>query len=279
MEQALINRLSTLSHPQRMGVFRLLIRRYPDQLSAGEISSILGLKPSTASVYLAALKQSGIISQRRNGTHLYYTANLQTARDIVSELFHDCCQGRPDLCPPSLFEHVEGPVSDQKLNVLFICTGNSARSIFAETLLRDIAGERFNVYSAGTAAKSKLNPHAVEVLNSKGHDVSPLRSKNISEFQLETAPKMDFVFTVCDQAANEDCPAWPGQPISGHWGMPDPVLAKGTLAEQRLAFQQTYGALHNRISAFAALPFDKLNKASLQNQIDKIGLKLSDQEY
>lgn len=158
-------------------------------------------------------------------------------------------------------------------NVLFICTGNSARSIFAETLLRSIGGARFNVHSAGTKPSSELNPFALDVLRSKGHDVDSLRAKNISEFTGETAPKFDFVFTVCDQAANEECPAWDGQPISGHWGMPDPVKAEGTDAEKSLSFQQAYGSLKNRIQAFASLPIGELDRVSLQKAVDDIALQ------
>lgn len=169
-------------------------------------------------------------------------------------------------------------MTDKKFNVLFVCTGNSARSIFAETILRDMAGDTFNAYSAGTTHRSELNPLAVEMLQSKAHDVSPLRSKNVSEFQKPDAPQMDFVFTVCDRAANEDCPTWPGQPISGHWGMPDPVKATGTDAQKRLAFQQTYGALHNRLSAFTALPFELLDRAALQKHVDEIGKETVTQE-
>ncbi len=273
METDLTNRLATLSHPQRMAVFRLLMRRCPDELSAGEIARALNLKASTASVYLAALTQGKLILQRRDGTRLLYGINLAAAREVVSDLFLDCCRGRADLCPPQFAEPAEStpPKNAQKLNVLFVCTGNSARSIFAETLLRDMAGDRFAAYSAGTAHRSDLNPLAVEMLRLKGHDTSLLRSKNVSEFQADDAPKMDFVFTVCDLAANEDCPVWPGQPVSGHWGMPDPVKAVGTEAEKRLAFQQTYGALHNRISAFAALPFSALDRGSLQRRVDQIG--------
>ena len=271
MENILINRLSTLSHPQRMAVFRLLMRRCPDEVPAGEIAAALSLKSSTASVYLSALTQAGLISQRRDGTRLLYAVNLDTTREVVTGLFSDCCRGRPDLCPPQFAEFLQTPVKDRKLNVLFVCTGNSARSIIAETVLRDLAGDKFTAYSAGTAHRSTLNPFAVEMLESKGHDVSLLRSKNLTEFQGPDAPVMDFVFTVCDHAANEECPTWRGQPISGHWGMPDPVKAQGTEAEKRLAFHQTYGALRNRLSAFAALSFEALDRGSLQKQIDAIG--------
>ena len=162
-------------------------------------------------------------------------------------------------------------MSDQTQNVLFICTGNSARSIFAEAIMRHEAGDRFNVFSAGTKPRSELNPFAVEMLEQKGLDISGLRAKNIGEFQGDDAPVMDFVFTVCDHAANEECPAWHGQPISAHWGLPDPVKAEGTDAQKRLAFQQTFGAMRNRILAFTALPMDTLTRASLQSEVDAIG--------
>ncbi len=162
-------------------------------------------------------------------------------------------------------------MSASKFKVLFICTGNSARSIFAESILRKEAGDQFEAYSAGTKPRSEMNPFALDVLAQKGHDNSVMRAKNVSEFQQEDAPRFDFVFTVCDQAANEDCPAWSGQPVSAHWGMPDPVKAEGTDAQKSLAFQQAYGALHNRIKVFTALPFATLDRISLQKAVDDIG--------
>ncbi|MGB6231274.1 MAG: arsenate reductase ArsC [Litorimonas sp.] len=165
------------------------------------------------------------------------------------------------------------PTRDEtgRYDVLFICTGNSARSIFAEAILREVAGDRFRAHSAGTRPYSELNPVALEVLEGKGHDVSGLRAKNVSEFQGPGATVMDFVFTVCDRAANEDCPAWPGQPISAHWGQPDPVMATGSQAERMYAFQEVYGALFNRISLFAGLPIGALDRMSLQRRVDEIG--------
>lgn len=281
MEINIADKLAVLSHPQRLAVFRLLVRRCPDALPAGEIAGILGLKASTASVYLSALTRAEMITQERRGTSLLYSMNPTAAQALISDLFLDCCRGRPDLCPP-LFN---GPafdqndpqsdrrhtMSDRKYNVLFICTGNSARSIFAEAILRELGGTRFNAFSAGTKHYSELNPFAVEMLKSKDIATDDLRSKNVDEFQGEDAPKMDFVFTVCDRAANEECPAWQGQPISAHWGLPDPVRATGTEAEKRLAFQQTYAMMRHRIMAFAALPFDALDRVSLQNKVDDIG--------
>ncbi|MCV3273044.1 arsenate reductase/protein-tyrosine-phosphatase family protein [Roseobacter sinensis] len=269
MEEESITRLSTLSHPQRLAVFRLLMRRYPDQLRAGEIAGILELKASTTSVYLAALTDAGLIRQRREGTSLRYCANTAAAAELIDFLFVDCCRGRPELCPPL----IKGapPMTDTTYNVLFICTGNSARSIFAEAILRDVDATRFTAYSAGTKPASRLNPLAIEMLKGKGHDVTMLHAKHTSEFQKPESPRMDFVFTVCDQAANEECPPWDGQPISAHWGLPDPVKATGSLAEKRLAFQQTYGLLRNRLKAFAALPIETLDAISLQAAVDTLG--------
>jgi len=276
----LTDRLTILSHPQRLAVFRLLMRRCPDELPAGEIAEALQLKASTASVYLSALTKAGLISQRRDGTRLLYAINLDAAREVVAGLFVDCCRGRADLCPPQFSDLLRSisPMTDKKFNVLFVCTGNSARSIIAETILRDRVGDKFTAYSAGTAHRSELNPFAVEMLTSKGHDVSLLRSKNVAEFQGADAPRMDFIFTVCNRAANEECPTWPGQPVSGHWGMPDPVKAEGTDAQKRLAFHQTYGALYNRIIAFSALSFENLDSGSLQRRVDEIGKETAKQE-
>ncbi|CUK18476.1 Arsenate reductase [Ruegeria denitrificans] len=263
------NQLAILGHPHRISVFRMLMRRYPDTVPAGEVADELGIKPSTLSNYLNALQRSGLVTQERSGTSLRYSVNMKNVQHMLGFLLNDCCRGRPDICMPS--EQGKGAMTDRKFNVLFICVGNSARSIFAETLLRDISGDRFNVYSAGTRSFSELNPIAVQVLEDKGHDTSALRSKSISEFSGPGAPDLDFVFTVCNKAANEECPAWDGQPISGHWGMNDPVTATGTEAEKSLAFQNAYGALKRRIEAFTSLPVESLDRIALQSAVDDIG--------
>ncbi|MBY6048579.1 helix-turn-helix domain-containing protein [Vannielia litorea] len=273
MEKMIPDRLTTLGHPQRLALFRLLMRRYPDSLPAGEIAAALGLKASTLSAYLSALQSVGLISQTRAGTSLLYAINMAGVRQTFEYLLLDCCRGRPELCAifPDLLTEGHAPMTDRTYNVLFICTGNSARSVFAETLLRSIGGDRFNAYSAGTRPSSELNPFAVRLLEDKGHDISHLRAKNVSEFTGAEAPHLDFVFTVCNQAANEECPAWEGQPISGHWGMEDPVKVEGTDAQKSLAFQQAYGALKHRITAFTALPLGTLDRIALQSAVDDIG--------
>jgi arsenate reductase len=272
MEMLSLNRLTVLGHPGRMGVFRLLMRRLPDAVPAGEIGRALDIKPSTLSVYLSALTQTGLIDQRRAGTSIRYRARPEAAGEIIDFLFEDCCRGRPELCTPAPSSPLAGDtaMADRKYDVLFICVGNSARSIFAEALLRELGGDRFTAHSAGTQPYSELNPFALEVLRAKGHDTAPLRAKNVDEFQGPDAPVMDFVFTVCDRAANEECPPWPGQPITGHWGVPDPVKATGTDAERSLAFQQAYGLLKHRITAFTALHVDMLDRIALQAAVDDI---------
>ncbi|MBK0327838.1 helix-turn-helix domain-containing protein [Rhodobacteraceae bacterium F11138] len=272
MEIELANRLAVLGHPQRLAVFRLLMRRNPDEVAAGDIGSALNLRPSTLSSYLAALMQAGLVVQTRRGTRLHYSINAQNVSRTLDDLFLDCCRGRPEMCSflPVKSKGETVIMAHPKFNVLFICTGNSARSIFAESILRSVAGDRFNAYSAGTYPSSEVNGNALQVLRDKGHDVSQLRSKNVSEFQTEDAPEFDFVFTVCDQAANEECPIWGARPISAHWGMPDPVQTEGTDAQKSLAFQQAYGILKNRIAAFAALPLRELDRVSLQRAADDI---------
>jgi len=274
MEIQLTDRFSALSHPARLDVVQLLIRRHPDQVPAGEIAAFLAVKPNTLSAYLSELVGAGLITRTRVGTSLRYGADLTGIRAMTETLLRDCCRGRPDLCPPAAFPDPSGVTSmtERKLSVLFICTGNSARSIFAESILRQLAGDRFEAYSAGTIPQSELNPMALEMLRAKGYSTEGLRAKNVSEFQGEDAPKLDFVFTVCDRAANESCPPWPGQPMTAHWSTPDPVKATGTDAERMLAFQHAYGSLRNRITAFTALPFATLDKISLQHALDDIGL-------
>ncbi len=266
------NRLAILGHPQRLALFRLLVRRYPNRVPATELAQALDLKPNTLSTYVNALMQAGLITQERVGTSLRYSINMEAVGATFDYLLRDCCKGRLDIWLPPKSRDFEGdrPMTENKYNVLFICSGNSARSIFAESILRKVAGDRFSSFSAGTKPRSELNRFAVEVLKQKGHDVSVLEAKNVSVFQKVDAPEFDFVFTVCNHAANEECPAWTGQPVSAHWGMPDPVKVEGSNAEKSLAFQQSYGALLNRIEAFTALPIASLDRISLQKAVDEI---------
>lgn len=162
-------------------------------------------------------------------------------------------------------------MTDRPFNVLFLCTGNSARSILAEAILNRVGRGRFNAYSAGSSPKRAVHPLALDLLERMNHDTGSARCKDWAEFAVPGAPEMDFVFTLCDSAAAEACPAWPGQPMTAHWGLPDPASVTGTQAERHLAFADTYRMLSNRISVFTSLPLASLDRLALQRRLAAIG--------
>jgi len=162
-------------------------------------------------------------------------------------------------------------VVDHPYNVLFLCTGNSARSIMAEAILNREGHGRFKAFSAGSHPKGAVNPYALDLLRKFNHDVSAMRSKSWGEFAQTGSPDLDFVFTVCDNAAGEACPLWPGQPITAHWGVPDPAAAQGSAAEIALAFRNAYRMLERRIELFLALPIEKLDRLVLTTRLKAIG--------
>ena len=157
------------------------------------------------------------------------------------------------------------------LNVLFLCTGNSARSIMAEAIMNRLGGARFHAYSAGSMPAGVVNPHTLDLLKSQNFHTEGFQSKSWEEFSGPDAPELDFVFTVCDNAANEVCPIWPGQPMTAHWGIPDPAAAQGGDAEIGLAFAEAFRLLSNRIGLFVNLPMESLDRLSLQRRLDEIG--------
>ena len=157
-------------------------------------------------------------------------------------------------------------------NVLFICTSNSARSILAEALLNAMGNIKFHAYSAGSNPSGIVSPLAVNLLKTNGIDTTGLRSTSWNEFSEAGAPELDFVFTLCDDAAGEVCPVWPGHPLTAHWGVPNPTLSHGSDDQKKKAFDDVFLILNRRISLFTSLPFDKLDSLSVQCEIDKIGL-------
>lgn len=162
-------------------------------------------------------------------------------------------------------------MTDRPFNVLFLCTGNSARSIMAESILRKLGAERFNAYSAGSYPKGTVNPLALKTIAAFSCPTEGLRSKNWDELATPEAPKLDFAFTLCDDAAGETCPAWPGQPMTAHWGIEDPAAVEGTNIEKERAFAQAFRYLRNRITVFIALPIRSLDQLSLANRLKEIG--------
>lgn len=264
MEERLTTQLTALAHPQRRAVFRLLVRRAPDAVPAGEIAQALALKASTTSVYLSTLRHAGLITQTRSGTSLCYGLDVSGAGGMAAGLFADCCRGRADLCAPLL------PVPQaSKPRVLFICSGNSARSIMAEALLRHVAGARFAVFSAGTNPRDVANPAVLALLAKKGVATDGLRPQPMTDFTDDNSPH--YVFTLCDRAANEDCPTWPGLPVAAHWGLPDPSRA----ADPRAALEDLYAVTLSRVRAFADLPLTTFDPPARQRAVDAIPLELT----
>lgn len=273
MKSPLLERLAALSNPSRMAVFRLLVRRFPHALPAGEVAGLLGFKPSTTSVYLSSLSKSGLIRQERQGTSLFYTLNPEAARDVISEFFVDCCRSRPDLVPTTLSAYSGGSslTFGSTLNVLFVCTSNTTRSILAEAIARDAAGDLLNAYSAGTRPGMTPDPFTIETLQLHGIDTRHLSSKPIADFERDNTPPFNFIFTLCDQAVNEDFLIGAGQPIRAHWGLPDPARMTGTYTERSHAFDTSFKFLTARIEAFLALVLSRLDPGTVQSRVDEIG--------
>jgi arsenate reductase len=163
------------------------------------------------------------------------------------------------------------PAADRVYNVLFLCTGNSARSVLGEAMLNHVGNGRFRGFSAGSMPKGQIHPMTLETLAAAGIATDGLRSKSWEEFAGPTAPKMDFVFTVCDNAAGETCPIWPGQPMTAHWGIEDPAAVEGPEFKQRQAFEDALGFMRNRIAAFISLPLDRIDQMALGSKLRGIG--------
>jgi len=163
------------------------------------------------------------------------------------------------------------PSVEHPLDVLFLCAGNSARSILAEALLASFSGGKFQAYSAGTNPAEAPHPDVLALLKAKSHSVDGLTSKTLDVFYAQNAPKMDFVFTVCDQAANEECPSWPGYPMNAHWGLRDPVSETVAIKDVPRAIEQTYDVLKKRLQTFVDLPFGSFTPQSLQHHLDDLG--------
>lgn len=270
--------LQALGHEHRLAIFRLLVRHLPDGLTAGEIATAVGLPASSLSFHLGPLQSAGLVRSARRGRQIFHAVDSGATHALMLFLVADCCDGRPELCgvapvqrPRDRSETIMAETPMQ--NVLFLCTGNSARSIIAEAILSREGMGRFNAYSAGSHPRGEVHPYAADLLRNLNHDMGRLRSKSWDEFATADAPMMNFVFTVCDDAANEVCPIWPGQPMTAHWGIPDPAAAEGTEAVKRQAFADTYRMLNNRISIFINLPMSSLSKLQLKERLDAIGAR------
>ncbi len=260
--------LAALGQPTRLAIFRLLMQREPGGLLAGAIAEAVGCPPNTLSSHIAILARAGLVRGARDGRSIIYRADVggHARVDVVSrDRLLQRSSGalriqrqaerrlwlRAGPAPSEATEMMmDSSVQQKPFNVLFLCTGNSARSIMAEVILNRAGQGNFRAYSAGSHPKGQVHPYAVDLLRKLNFDVTGLRSKSWTEFAKPDAPKLDFVFTVCDDAAKESCPVWPGQPMTAHWGIPDPAAVEGTEVEKRLAFADALRMLTNRINIF-----------------------------
>ena len=283
--QTAIAAFAALAQDHRLQVFRLLVRQAPYGLPAGQLADCLGVPASTLSSHLSQLERAGLLRSWRQQRRIFYAADTAGIRDLIAFVTEECCEGHPELCgyaprgdalsletmgadPPGRGE----PLSPDKVfNVLFLCTGNSARSIIAECILNRLGHGKFQAYSAGSQPRGTIHPYALELLHTYHYPTAHLRSKNWDEFNGSDAPPLDFVFTLCDEAAKETCPVWPGQPMTAHWGLPDPAAVAGTEAVKRFAFVDTMRMLHQRIDIFVNLPVAKLDRLSLRQRLHAIG--------
>jgi arsenate reductase len=269
--------LSALSHETRLLVFRLLVRQGPEGLPAGQIAEQLNVAPPTMSAHLAQLERAGLVRSQRLDRRIFYALDVEGTRRVLRYLTEDCCQGQPDICgdllaATSVCAQETGRIIVSKAyNVLFVCTGNSARSIMAECALNRHGAGKFKAFSAGSHPKGEIHPLVIELLRKFNYVTEGLRSKDWQEFAGPGAPDLDFVFTVCDSAAGEVCPAWPGQPMTAHWGVEDPVAFDGPDDKQRTKFRDIYFQLERRIQIFTNLPIRSLDKLTLQKRLDSIG--------
>lgn len=265
MESQSTDALAALGHPGRLAVFRLLARRAPHGVRPSEIADALGLKPNTLSIHVKDLTRAGLLKTWRGGRSVYYGIDLDRVGSLVDFLMNDCCRGRPELCVPLAARSLERAAAGVPRSVLFVCSGNSARSIFAEAILaRDGAG-RFLAHSAGTRPATALRPEAVAVLVANGHEPDRFVPKGLAT--LPAAPRMDLVVTLCDAAANEECPPVPGLPVTAHW----PIAAPASAGAGASAYESAYRAIERRIARFLALPLERLDPLALQRELDLIG--------
>ena len=273
-----VSALAALAQEGRLALFRLLVRRLPGRVSPSELATVFGNSPSLISAQLMVLARAGLVSRVRQGKSVFYRAEIGRLDTLVRYLVEDCCHGRPalaaiasPLCRPAFSNDSRDAIKSASFNVLFVCTRNAARSQLAESLVRHRHADRFRAFSAGTLPATEPAPAVLELLRGSGHDVMPLRAKRVDEFLGDEAPRMDFVFTLCDRAANEECAHWPGGPVTAHWGVSDPLAVRGGEAEFASALRTALGVIERRLALFAALPIESLDRMSLQREVDAIG--------
>lgn len=266
---------TALSQETRIEVLRLLISVGPNGMPSGEIAERVGIPASTCSFHLSALERAGLTQATRQSRQIIYAARIAALRALIAFLSETCCGGRPELCGDLAqlipAPHPERPAMTPSFNVLFLCTQNSGRSIMAEAILQKIGGDRFNVFSAGSAPAHAPMPEVLEKLAVLGHDTSKLRSKSWNEFTGPSAPPMDFVIALCDTLEGQVCPDFGEKAITGAWPLPDPAKFSGNAAERSTMFNELYASLTRRIGIFTSLPFSSLDRIAARARLDEIG--------
>lgn len=266
---------AALSQDTRLDLMRLLIAEGASGLPAGEIAVRLAVPSSTLSFHLAALERAGLTQSTRQGRQVVHAVRVVGVRRLLTFLTETCCAGRPELCGD--IARLLPPLPDEDkgmtpaFNVLFLCTHNSARSIMAEAILQKIGGDRFRAYSAGSEPIAAPLPAVIERLRTLGHDVTGLRSKSWNEFTGPSAPRMDFVITLCDTLHGQQCPDFGKVAVTGAWPLPDPAKFTGSAPEQATMLNELYASLRRRIEIFAALPFASLDRMAMKARLDEIG--------
>gem|GEM_PF-13154 len=273
--------MAALAAEPRVRAVQAMVLAGSKGVPAGDLAALCGVSPSTMSFHLSQLREAGLVESRREGRTLHYIANLIALEALGQNVTRGFCPaiatgGAPqDIATlPGGFSMTSNDVTPK--NVLFLCTGNSARSQIAEAILNHEGQGRFRAYSAGSFPKDAVHPRALAVLKRDGYPVEGLRPKSWDEFAGPDAPHMDFVFTVCDDAAGETCPIWPGQPMTAHWGVPDPAAFEGSEAATAAVFNDAIRMLYNRIAIFVSLPLSSLDRLSLKKRVDAIGAMARD---
>ncbi|MCB1938546.1 MAG: metalloregulator ArsR/SmtB family transcription factor [Rhodocyclaceae bacterium] len=275
-----VKALSALAQETRLAIFRLLVRRGPGGVAAGEVAVQLDVAPNTLSFHFRTLVEAGLVRATQDGRFVHYAADIPAMLELLDFLTAECCEEDPSCCAsmrdgarvaPLLRPLAEAAGAAGVFKVLVLCTGNSARSILAEALINAMGAGRVRAWSAGSQPAGRVNPLALAVLAEQGVDTAGLASKSWDVFAAADAPRFDLVVTVCANAAGEVCPVWRGAPLATHWGLPDPAAVEGSEALRRAAFVDTLQALRRRISLLLRLPLTGGDPVALQRQLDAIG--------
>lgn len=265
---------AALSQETRLDLVRLLLTAGPSGLPAGEIAARLAVPSSTLSFHLTALERAGLTQSTRQGRQIVHAMRIIGLRHLLSFLTEACCAGHPELCG-DIARLLPLPPDEDKgmtpaFNVLFLCTHNSARSIMAEAILQKIGGARFHAYSAGSDPIAEPLPEVMEKLQALGHEVAGLRSKSWHEFTGPSAPRMDFVITLCDTLSGQLCPDFGPLAVTAAWPLPDPAKFTGSVVERSTMQNELYSSLRRRIEIFISLPFTSLDRIAMKARLDEL---------